>query len=146
MAKGRFALDVTKFIEASKIKAEDVVRGIAYGLAGNIVLNTPVDTGRARGNWICTTDKLVKQRTGIFDKVGDKTLDRIALQLEDYTVEETKNIYLSNTLPYIIMLEYGWSQQSPAGMMRLALINFNGVRVQSLFGSFRFTQIALSHT
>ena len=134
MAKGSFALDVTKFIKHSKIRAEDVVRGIAFGLAGNIVPNTPVDTGRARGNWICTTDKLVKKPTDTLDKIGEPTLNRIAVELEDYEVEKTRNIYLSNTLPYIVMLEYGWSQQSPAGMVRLALLNFKGVQVKSLFG------------
>ena len=127
-------MDVTKFIKHSKIKAADVVRGIAFGLAGNIVLNTPVDTGRARGNWICTTDKLVKKKTDVLDKIGEDTLNRIAVELEDYDVAVTQNIYLSNTLFYIVMLKYGWSQQSPGGMMRLALVNFKGIEVKSLFG------------
>jgi hypothetical protein len=33
-------------------------------------------------------------------------------------------IYLTNSLPYARRLEYGWSKQAPAGMVRITVANF----------------------
>ena len=133
MAGGKFSMDVSRFISKTKLKAEDVVRGKLYGIAGNVVKNTPVKTGKARGNWIMTMDQgPVKKQTAVLDKSGEQSLDRIAAALEKFQIGKTKTIWLTNCLPYIIMLEYGWSKQSPAGIVRLALLNAKNVTVHDL--------------
>lgn len=129
---GSFSLDISRFVSRTRLTLTDVVRGAMYGLCGNIIKTTPVDTGRARGNWIMTMDGLSRARTGVLDKTGEKSLDRIALALEDFEAGKTKSIWFTNTLPYIVMLEYGWSPQSPAGMVRLNLLTFKGTTVHSL--------------
>ncbi len=126
-------MDISRFISNTRLKMDDVIRGAMYGLAGNVVKTTPVKTGRARGNWIMTMDQgPVKKQTGILDPTGEHALDRIAEALEKFQAGKTKTIWLTNCLPYIIMLEYGWSPQSPAGIVRLSLLLFKGTKIHSL--------------
>jgi hypothetical protein len=40
--------------------------------------------------------------------------------------------YLTNNLPYIERLEYGWSKQAPGGMVRKNMQNFNRLFVKNL--------------
>jgi hypothetical protein len=76
-------------------------------------MTTPVKTGKARGNWVMKMDGVYeKVQTGVLDKSGDHSLDRIAQALEAFEAGKTKNIWLTNTLPYIVMLEYGWYCQN----------------------------------
>jgi hypothetical protein len=70
-----------------------VFRALVLDIFRNIQIRTPVDTGRARGNW----------------------------QVEFNGTQEA-TIY--NNLPYIERLENGWSQQAPAGFVRVTLSEF----------------------
>ena len=36
-------------------------------------------------------------------------------------------IYLVNNLPYAVRLEYGWSKQAPAGMVRITAAEFQSI-------------------
>lgn len=72
---------------------------------------TPVDTGRARGNWqigIGNDPTSELERKGY---AGGEELQK----LDNLESEET--IYISNNLSYIRRLEYGWSKQAPQGMV-----------------------------
>jgi len=129
---GSFTLDISRFVNKARLRMDDVVRGAMYGLSGNVIKTTPVDTGKARGNWVISMDGYTKVQTEVLDKSGERSLDRIARQLEGFQAGKTKSIWLTNSLPYIVMLEYGWSKQAPAGMVRLSLLTFNGVAVQSI--------------
>ena len=130
---GRFSLDVSRFVNNTRLKMNDVVRGAMYDLASNVIRRTPVKTGRARGNWIMTMDHGPSTaQTGVLDKSGEHSLDRIALALEQFDAKRTRSIWLTNCLPYIIMLEYGWSPQSPAGIVRTSLLLFRGVKLHEL--------------
>lgn len=88
-----------------------------------IVLKTPVDTGRARGNWDMT---IGSPATGASDtigplepkpagwKSGDVTSGLQAIQ----SLKPFETIYITNNLPYIRRLEEdSWSQQFTAGMV-----------------------------
>jgi len=129
---GRFALDVSRFVGKARMTMDDVVKGALYGIGGRVIKTTPMDSGRARGNWVVSMDNYQKTQTGVLDKTGEKSLDRIARQLEAFKAGKTQSVFLTNTLPYIVMLEYGWSQQAPAGMVRLVLLTFNGVSVKDI--------------
>ncbi len=130
---GRFSMDISRFVNRTRMTMNEVVRGAMYGLAARVVMTTPVKTGKARGNWVMKMDGVYeKVQTGVLDKSGDHSLDRIAQALEAFEAGKTKNIWLTNTLPYIVMLEYGWSKQAPAGIVRMALLTFNGVKVHDI--------------
>lgn len=80
------------------------------------VFRTPVDTGRARGNWICTLNE--PSRGSMENSDETTSLNEIRSVVANSKV--TDAVWLSNNLEYISALEYGWSAQAPNGMMRLS--------------------------
>ena len=86
------------------------------GLSG-VVLKTPVDTGRARGNWQVTTGNPATGELDTTDKGGNGTMSNgngTIASAEPFDV-----VYIANNLPYIERLEHGHSQQAPQGMLEL---------------------------
>ena len=47
-----FHSDVKRFNKKAEDAAERVFKGTSLSLFGKVVKRTPVDTGRARGNWM----------------------------------------------------------------------------------------------
>lgn len=89
---------------------------VALRIYRGIVEKTPVDTGRARGNWHISV--------GNPDPYTRETKTRTPLPSEYKKVEQAKpedTIYIQNNLPYIKRLEYGSSKQAPQGMVRLTM-------------------------
>ena len=84
-----------------------------------IVLRTPVDTGRARGNWRLTIGELPTEPTDQVDKGGGATIEDGIARLQLLGVGEV--VYISNSLPYILRLEDGHSDRSPEGMVEVTL-------------------------
>ncbi|HET6416469.1 MAG TPA: hypothetical protein VFG22_09250 [Polyangiales bacterium] len=86
------------------------------GLRG-IVQKTPVDTGRARGNWQSSRDIEPVGELGIRSG-GDAVSEGVTVTrtLAPYTVS-----YITNNLPYIEFLEAGGSDQTPAGMVSVTI-------------------------
>jgi hypothetical protein len=103
LEKAAQVLGVESARETSVILALTLINKITYG--------TPVDTGRARANWflaegaprIETTDATTPQ-------------NHAAVRLTGRTM-----IFITNSLPYIVPLEYGHSKQAPYGMLRRAI-------------------------
>jgi len=108
--------DEKQFIEDN---AETAVRVAAIKTFSKIIKMTPVDTGRARGNWFIGLDVGSELNAG---KVR-KGPAYVAKELPDTIMG--KKTYLYNNLPYIEALEYGHSTQSPKGMVRVSLLNWN---------------------
>lgn len=105
-----FAADLEKIAKRfCTDSVRDVAVATAVSLHSRITLKTPVDTGRARANWfvaegaprIATTESVTAQKPPSLK--GDSV------------------IYITNSLPYIVPLEYGHSKQAPAGMVRLSI-------------------------
>ena len=119
-----FASDVAKFAKLTNSSLDETGRAITLELFGSVIKDTPVDTGRARGNW----------QTSIgAPKDGEINRDGAGPALAEAASESAKFgmgkvIYLANGLPYIYRLEFlGWSKQSPDGMVRK-----NVARIQSI--------------
>lgn len=93
---------------------------IAFDVLSGVVSMTPVDKGRAKGNWFISLGApRVDYEWGRLDPSGNETISagtQVIDQLQDYGA-----IYLTNNLPYILPLEKGHSRQAPAGMVRLSL-------------------------
>lgn len=90
-----------------------------------MVQKTPVDTGRARGNWQISVGQDNTGEVSRDDKrpQGSKPsfLSEEASKLSACKGDDT--IYISNNLPYIKNLEYGSSKQAPNGMVGLTMTN-----------------------
>ena len=133
-----WTLDLNKYTKSKEVEIKEVRKDYAFALYSSIVKKTPVDTGRARGNWqvtvgapasdeVETTRKTPKGREIIPEPNGDES------------------IFITNNLPYITKLEYGgyttkgetektingYSKQAPEGMVGVTLANneniFNAV-------------------
>ena len=98
------------------------VRIIAFKMLNEIVLRSPVDTGRFRGNNIVSVGAPVLAGTLNLDPSGAATIQagaRALTGLEPFTV-----VYIQNNLPYAERLEDGHSKQAPGGVYG---VSFNGV-------------------
>lgn len=98
------------------------VRVIALAMLNEIVLRSPVDTGRFRGNNIVSIGAPVYTTTENLDKSGGETIQRglsVMSGLEPYT-----QVFIQNNLVYSVELENGHSKQAPAGIYG---VSFNSV-------------------
>lgn len=98
------------------------VRVIALAMLNEIVLRSPVDTGRFRGNNIVSVGAPVYASSESLDPSGSETIQRglsAMSGLEPYT-----QVYIQNNLPYATSLEDGHSKQAPGGVYA---VSFNGV-------------------
>ena len=119
-----FALDLSKAIERAQKDAELIVKKAAIGVFSSVIDKSPVDTGRFRANWnisFSAPDESVSEDT---DKTGAESKGRVYKAMSGYKLKD-QSIYLTNSLPYAMRLEEGWSGQAPQGMVRLSVMEFN---------------------
>ncbi len=114
-----FKLAIDNFAEIP----EKVIRGGTLNLFNNIVIGTPVDTGRARGNWftsISSPSNAVRSATNEQASISDANITVSTWDVSD-------SIHITNNLPYIMRLEYGYSKQAPSGWVRKSVARFQDV-------------------
>jgi Bacteriophage HK97-gp10, putative tail-component len=123
MPQGAFSLDIRKFAEKAGAKADFVVKKTIFDLFSEIVMRTPVDTGRLRANWQIGVNQAPGAAYDWVDKDGSATL-QIAQQMLDTAKGIGDTYYIVNNLVYAIPIEYGHSKQAPAGMVRVSVASF----------------------
>lgn len=119
-----WSIPPTAFIDQIESDLSKQARIIAMALLGEIVMRSPVDTGRFRGNTMVSIGAPVFANTDKVDKDGSATISAglAALTgLKPYSV-----IYIQNNLPYAERLENGHSKQAP-GKNAIFGISFTGV-------------------
>lgn len=120
---GSFSLDMAKFAEKAKGNAETVVRKVVVDLASNIVMRSPVDTGRFRANWITSLESPSNDIFDAVDPTGSGSIEAAVSAASDLKLGQTA--YIANNLPYAQRLENGWSKQSPPNaMVGLSVLQF----------------------
>lgn len=138
---GSFALDLAAFAAKAPKRAKQVVDKATIDLLTKIVLRTPVGNpsiwkgypprkppagyvgGRLRGNWNTGIGSIntTEQRPA---KTGAAPVARGRATVR--TREPEADIYITNSLPYAIRVENGYSTQAPAGMVRVTVVEFQG--------------------
>jgi len=114
----RWSMNMREYAEKTNQKVKDVKKKMAFKVYSSIVQKTPVDTGRARGNWQISIGSETNEILERENKSGTADSSEIA-KLE--SVEDDTSIYIVNNLPYISALEHGHSEQAPNGMVDLTL-------------------------
>jgi len=130
-----FELAIDKALEGIETDANTFKRHVALDLLTRIVEKTPVDTGRARANWQVSVnapettqvsyrnDKHInaeRDESGVMSKV----IGEGGMVIE--SVELGEDIFITNNLPYIEVLETGdHSDQAPQGMVALSVAEVN---------------------
>lgn len=117
-----FSLNIKAWCDKARDRADLVVRKVALDVGSRVVMRSPVDTGRFRANWQYGVGQPNVTVTEGLDKGGTATIARIGAAAA--TVRLGDVIYLSNSLPYALRLEAGWSKQAPAGMVGLTVLEF----------------------
>ncbi|MTI92147.1 MAG: hypothetical protein FH750_12345 [Pseudomonas stutzeri] len=119
-----FSDDVRQFAVKTAEAHDKIARTAALELFSSVIRSTPVDTGRARGNWQTSVGQPTPNEIDRDDKSGAQALTEVQAKTPEGAGQE---VFLTNNLPYIYSLEFGSSKQAPAGMVR---INF--ARVQKM--------------
>jgi hypothetical protein len=88
-------------------------------------MRTPVDTGRARGNWTATVGHRSAGSTDGVDPIGGSTVANAQAVANGW--DGNGSIFLTNNLPYIERLEHGHSGQAPSGMVGITVAEFGGI-------------------
>lgn len=124
-------------------QVQELQRHMGLAALKGVVFETPVDTGRARGNWQATIGAQATSVLDVEDKEGSSTIsanEGTVLSAKPYTVT-----WITNNLPYIEVLEFGlfdppnpgpskqkrqegktlvkggFSRKAPGGMVRITL-------------------------
>lgn len=142
---GRFADDLQKFRDKTVAKQNAAVKEIVGQISLSLILKSPVGdparwlSGRApkgyvggqfRANWQYGLGAINGVTTNVVDADGGNTLDRIVGSIPDDAGGKVHCI--TNSLPYAIRLENGWSTQAPYGMVTLTAIEFGNIVEASL--------------
>ncbi len=94
------------------------LRRIAMAALRKVVIRTPHKTGCARANWnVSVNQDNTGHNLNITDYEGGKTISKGTQTITSMTIGNT--LYITNTVPYIMRLEYGYSRQWPNGFLRL---------------------------
>jgi len=143
-----WSIPLDKLAEKIGLKMEKVVKMSTLYVFGEVVMRSPVDTGRFRANWTCTYGQpAIGYTRDALDK-GSSTLETVASQIERFPVGGW--MWLANSLPYAGVLEYGgfpnppkygsqkmgeagfaihviggYSMQAPQGMVRITAREFD---------------------
>ena len=139
----KFELDMDAMIKRTCLKADTIMRKIALDLFLAVIMKTPVavdNGGMARGNWQFSTDAPATAPVTRVDPAGTTVVADVTNKIPGWDTK--KSIFLSNSLPYIRTLEYGFfptsprkgegktiggfSRQAPAGMVRISVAEISG--------------------
>jgi len=126
-----FTLDVDKALDGIKADVNQFKRLIAFDLLGRIVERTPVDTGRARANWQVSinapviTEVRYPNKESIPEGKSESVIAE-SVKLEGgiviADVELGEDIWITNNLPYIEVLEQGdHSKQNTEGIVAISV-------------------------
>lgn len=100
-------------------------RRIALELLRRIVFKTPVDTGRARGNWQLRREG-TENELDRFDQGGGATVSAGVAAASRLT-KPFDTISIFNNVNYITFLEQGSSQQARTGMVDVSLVEVEAI-------------------
>lgn len=118
---GQLAKRLNVRVKQFSQNTERAVRRAAIAADQAAVTRTPVDTGRARGNWQVAVGSPALQPVA----VGGPQAANAALAQGKAVISGWKlgggSIYITNNLAYIVPLDNGSSQQAPAGMSQFAI-------------------------
>lgn len=118
--------DIRRVRDALLRRSTKLFQGIFLETHRRIVLRTPVDTGRARGNWMVSEGEPVTESDpSRFDKTGGAGMAEAKGLAKDLKFGDVA--FIVNNLPYIEALENGHSKQAPAGMVAVTVTEMQPV-------------------
>ena len=102
-----------------------IVKAAALEIDAAVVQATPVDTGRARSNWIVQINRAATGQvtSSSFDRSGQGAITQGMGVIRSFNVRNDSSIHITNNTPYIGDLNNGTSAQAPANFVQQAVSN-----------------------
>ena len=130
---------IEKQIQAFNVKAmaqsEAKIKKAFMGLSTDIIMDTPVLSGRLRNNWFPSVNEGTDKTTNYTGEKGVAATNRVSAI--KFKLGDT--LYLTNNLPYAKVVEFGeypspsktgktvggFSAKSPKGMVRVNILKWS---------------------
>lgn len=137
--EARFLREWNTAIKKIEKASDNTIRAAALDLFGNIIKRTPVGNpaawksdppkgyvgGALRGNWQTTIGSPAGNTVNNKDKSGGISLTQAKATTNRFSFSNNQSLFFTNNLPYAYRVEFGrWSQQAPAGMVRVSITSF----------------------
>lgn len=127
---GEFAHRIRRRARQVETGVNETKRKVALIVDRELVFETPVDTGRARSNWVVSLTAPVfdvREPYAPGDRLGKNERANAQAAIEQgsiiiATVRPGDDIYISNNVHYIGLLNDGFSAQAPSGFVQSAVI------------------------
>ena len=119
---------LTALVEAHAGLARAAIAAAIVREFGELIKQTPVDTGRARAGWsIGTEPSEWTPPPGVWEEfLANGYIDAaVAKGLTNKKLSESEVVYICNNVEYIMALEAGWSKQAPQGFIGKFLQRLN---------------------
>lgn len=122
-----FAKIIRQIGAGVEVGAKDTVRRTALAVDQTLVLSTPVDTGRARSNWVVSLSSPAPGTINPYvpGQGGSTGASNAAAAIKQAQAQISGynggSIFITNNLPYIKPLNDGSSAQAPAGFVQAAV-------------------------
>lgn len=122
-----FADQMGRFIDSYMNRFDLLVRDVTENLFTFIVLRTPVDTGRTRGNYFVSVSgaMMTDYDEMNFDPTGTNSISQASDAIKG--IKAGGVVRIINNTPYVMDLEFGSSKQAPRGMARLTVTEFQPI-------------------
>ncbi|EGJ5261586.1 HK97 gp10 family phage protein [Salmonella enterica subsp. enterica serovar Typhimurium] len=136
-----FADKIKQFSVEVPEQLDGAAKKITIDFFSGVIRDTPVDTGRLRGNWQCTIGEPTSGELDVTDKQGQETINNMVQTVD--TARRDFVAYLTNNLAYAPVAEFGlwkdkdgkpangprtisgYSTQAPFGMVGLNVSRIN---------------------
>ena len=115
----QFNREITQFAKSIPGKVTVMQKKVVLEALRRLVQKTPVDTGRARGNWQTTIGSPAEGQLDKKDLEGDSTIVAGLVALAGLPPFQV--VWISNNIDYIEELEHGHSGQAPEGMLAITI-------------------------
>ena len=113
------AKQIREFNMKAMAQSEAKIKKAFIGLSTDIIMDTPVLSGRLRNNWMTSVNKGSNETTESTSNTAVNRASSVKFKLGD-------TLYLTNNLPYAERIEFtGWSKKAPSGMLRRNLIRWD---------------------
>lgn len=115
----QFNKELDDFAKKLPEKVTLIQKKVVLEALRRLVMRTPVDTGRARGNWQVTIAEPSEGQVEVFDSEGSATISKGLAALAG--LPNFQVVWISNNVDYIEFLEHGSSTQAPEGMLAITI-------------------------
>lgn len=93
---------------------------LVLGIQERLLRDTPVDTGFARANWVPSIGNPFSEIVGTPQSINTAQQGSGELSVLSWQFDQGP-AYISNNVPYILLLNEGTSTQAPAGFVEAAI-------------------------